>query len=63
MIWLGDFNRHHPLWEEERNLHLLTEMYLNAAEPLLHLLAEYGMQQVLPKNMPTLQSLTTKNWT
>ena len=63
MIWLGDFNCHHPLWEEERNLHLLTETYLNAAEPLLHLLAEYGMQQALPKNMPTLQSLATKNWT
>ena len=63
MIWLGDFNRHHPLWEEERNLHLLTETYLNAAEPLLLLLAEYGMQQALPKDMPTLQSLATKNWT
>jgi hypothetical protein len=50
MIWLGDFNRHHPLWEEEQNLHLLTETYLNTAELLIHLLAEYGMQQALPKN-------------
>ena len=24
MIWLGDFNRHHPLWDEERNSHLFT---------------------------------------
>ena len=63
MLWLGDFNQHHPLWEEERNAHLLTESYLSAAEPLLLLLAEYGMQQALPKNMPTLQSLATKNWT
>jgi hypothetical protein len=63
MLWIGDFNCHHLLWEEERNLHLLTERYLNAAEPLLHLLAEYGMQQALPKDMPTLQSLATKNWT
>ncbi|KAF9521639.1 Endonuclease/exonuclease/phosphatase, partial [Crepidotus variabilis] len=22
MIWAGDFNRHHPMWEEERNNHL-----------------------------------------
>ncbi|KAF8221822.1 hypothetical protein L208DRAFT_1325846 [Tricholoma matsutake] len=22
MIWLGDFNRHHPLWESEDNHHL-----------------------------------------
>jgi hypothetical protein len=51
------------LWEEERNLHLLTERYLKPAEPLLHLLAEYSMQQALPKDMPILQSLATKNWT
>lgn len=63
MIWLGDFNRHHPLWEEERNSHLLTESYLTTAEPLLLLLADYGMQQALPKNMPTLQALASKNWT
>ena len=23
-LWLGDFNRHHLFWEEERNNHLLT---------------------------------------
>jgi hypothetical protein len=63
MLWLGDFNHHHPLWEEEHNSHLLTEPYLTTAEPLLLLLAEYGMQQALLKNMPTLQVLATKNWT
>ena len=25
-IWLGDFNRHHPLWDEPRNLHLFTKI-------------------------------------
>jgi hypothetical protein len=63
MLWLGDFNRHHPLWEEEHNSHLLTEPYLTTAELLLLLLAEYGMQQALPKNMLILQALATKNWT
>jgi hypothetical protein len=63
MIWLSNFNRHHPLWEEEQNAHLLTEAYLTAVELLLLLLAEYGMQQALPKDMPTLQALATKNWT
>ena len=24
MFWLGDFNRHHPMWDEEWNSHLLT---------------------------------------
>src|SRR5262249_51654522 len=23
-IWLGDFNRHHPIWESEENHHLFT---------------------------------------
>lgn len=24
MIWLGNFNRHHPLWDEDHNTHLFT---------------------------------------
>jgi hypothetical protein len=24
MFWCGDFNRHHPMWDEERNHHLFT---------------------------------------
>lgn len=63
ILLLGDFNQHHPLWEEECNSHLLTNSYLSATEPLLLLLAEHGLQQALPKNIPTLQSLVTKNWT
>ena len=30
-IWLGDFNRHHPLWDKERNIHLFTKLALEAA--------------------------------
>ena len=63
ILLLGDFNQHHPLWEEECNSHLLTNSYLSTAEPLLLLLAKHGLQQALPKNIPTLQSLVTKNWT
>jgi exonuclease III len=54
VIWLGDFNRHHPLWEAEQNLHILCsqngERY---AEPLIELLADYDMAQVLPKQHHT----------
>ncbi|KAG2035452.1 hypothetical protein BDR03DRAFT_1062080 [Suillus americanus] len=60
MIWLGDFNHHHPLWEEERNEHLID---YNAAQPLMDLLADYGMNQPLPKGIPTLQSSSSGNWT
>lgn len=24
VIWLGDFNQHHPIWKDEHNIHLLT---------------------------------------
>jgi exonuclease III len=60
MLWLGDFNRHHPLWEEPRNRHLFN---LPAAQPLIDLIADYDMQQLLPNGMPTLQALNTGNWT
>ena len=63
MIWLGNFNRHHPLWDEEHNNHLFTNMVLNSAQKVLTLLADYSISQVLPKDIPTLQSSSTGNWT
>ena len=63
MLWLGDFNRHHPLWDEDRNTQLFTNQYLDAAQPLLDLIADYGMIMTLPKGLPTLQASRTKNWT
>ena len=63
MIWLGDFNRHHPLWDEERNSHLFTNATLEAAQKLINVLADYGMVQALPKDLPTLQSTSSGNWT
>ena len=63
LVWLGDFNRHHPLWDESSNSHLFTSPALNAAQKLIDLLADYGLTQILPRNKPTLQSSSTKNWT
>ena len=34
-IWLGDFNRHHPMWDEPRNQHLFTTANLESAEELI----------------------------
>lgn len=45
-IWLGDFNRHHPLWDEERNAHLFTRRALEAAQPLLDLIDRHDMHMV-----------------
>jgi endonuclease/exonuclease/phosphatase family metal-dependent hydrolase len=63
IIWLGDFNRHHPIWEDERNSHLLTTSYLTKAQSLITLITDNALFMPLPKNIPTLQALNTKNWT
>ncbi|KAJ7347815.1 hypothetical protein DFH08DRAFT_936603 [Mycena albidolilacea] len=47
-IWAGDFNRHHPLWDKLCNQHLFTSKNLDLAQPLLDLLARYGMAMALP---------------
>lgn len=63
MIWLGDFNRHHPLWDELRNEHLFTHANLNAAEQLIELAAQYDMEMALPPGIPTLKAFSTGNQT
>ena len=62
MIWVGDFNRHHPLWDKSRNSHLFSPANLSTAQPLLDLLAAHDMTMVLPKDIPTLEVLNTKNY-
>jgi hypothetical protein len=37
-LWMGDFNRHHPLWDKPRNAHLFTQGNLDLMQPLLNLL-------------------------
>ena len=63
MLWCGDFNCHHPKWDEERNHHLFTTTVTTEVEKLITLLADYNMAMALPKCTPTLQSMSTKNWT
>jgi hypothetical protein len=60
---LGDFNRHHPLWDEERNAHLFSPSNLDLAQPLIDLVSEHNLLMALPKDLPTLQSSSTKNYT
>lgn len=62
-IWLGDFNRHHPFWDEEQNVHLFTKTNLECAQIILDLAAECSMEMALPKDIPTLRALSTQNLT
>ena len=60
MVWLGDFNRHHPLWEDEANEHLFdSEANIT---PLIDLLYKHDMTLALPKGIPTFQTCAG-NWT
>src|SRR6266481_3766608 len=63
MLWCSDFNCHHPLWDKERNRHLFTASASSAVQPLISLLEDYNKIMLLPKNMPTLQSMSMGNWT
>jgi ribonuclease HI len=55
-LLLGDFNRHHPMWDEEQNGHLFTSANLNAAEELIDLIANNHLEMALPKYIPTLMN-------
>ncbi|QRV80135.1 Reverse transcriptase from transposon X-element protein [Ceratobasidium sp. AG-Ba] len=61
VILLGDFNRHHPYWDELRNEHLFTDARLEAAEKLLELVADNDLVMTLPGGMPTHELFTTQN--
>ena len=39
MIWAGNFNRHHLLWDDDRNTHLFTQQSLRNAEGIIELIA------------------------
>ena len=63
IVWAGDFNRHHPRWDEERNRHLFTAKALDEAQYLIDILDEHRLDMALPKDLPTVEAQTTKNWT
>ena len=60
MIWLGDFNRHHPIWEDDINSHLFEPE--NFITPFLDTLYGNDMLLALPKGIPTFQT-NTGRWT
>ncbi|QRW23082.1 Reverse transcriptase from transposon X-element protein [Rhizoctonia solani] len=59
-ILLGDFNRHHPAWDDPRNKHLLTDKYVEAAKPLVQLVEECLLKMALPEFTPTHKHLVSK---
>ena len=61
-IWLGDFNRHHPYWDDPEDTRLFTREAINAAETLIEAVAEAGLEMALPSGTSTHQHHVTKRW-
>ncbi|QRV84549.1 hypothetical protein RhiJN_12565 [Ceratobasidium sp. AG-Ba] len=61
ILLAGDFNRHHPMWDETRNEHLFTEEALEAAQNLIELLNRFDLNMLLPAEIPTLELSSNKN--
>ena len=60
IVWLGDFNWHHHIWEDDANERLFeTEEYI---APLIELLYKNEMLLAPPKGIPTFQS-AARSWT
>ena len=62
MVWLGDFNQHHPLWDSPSDACLFTTANLEAASHLISLVEDHSMEMVLPAGIPTLQAFRTGNF-
>ena len=62
MIWLGDFNCHHPLWDAPEDHQLFTTANLDAASQLISLLENHNMEMALPAGIPMLQAFCTGNF-
>ena len=62
MVWLGDFNKHHPLWDAPEDTHLFTPANLDSASVLLTLLEDHNMEMALPAGIPTIKAFRTGNY-
>jgi hypothetical protein len=63
ILWLGDFNRHHPHWDDPADTRLFTRSAIHNAEILITAVAELGLDLVLPPGIPTHLHNVTKKWT
>ena len=61
-LWLGNFNRHHPHWDDPNNTRLFTAEALKAAEVLIEELVSIGLELALPSEIPTHCHSVTKKW-
>ena len=52
-LWLGDFNQHHPHWDNPADTRLFTRTALDNAEAPISVIAGLGLDLALPPGIPT----------
>ncbi len=63
VIWCGDFNRHHQLWDRDEDTDLFRGQYAKRAQKFVEIIAEHDMVMALPKGIPTIRTHRTKRYT
>ena len=63
VIWMGDFNRHHPHWDNPTDTRLFTRTAMDNAEILISAVAGLGLDLALPPGIPTHLHNVSKKWT
>ncbi|KAF7773567.1 hypothetical protein Agabi119p4_5734 [Agaricus bisporus var. burnettii] len=63
MLWCGDFNRHHPMWDRPEDTDLFTGQNGERAARLIEILAEHDMVMTLPRDLPTICTHRSKRFT
>ena len=63
VLWVGDFNRHHPHWDNPSDTRLFTTEAMKAATILIEAVASLGLELTLPSGIPTHLHNVTKKWT
>jgi len=62
-LWVGDFNHHHPHWDDRNDARLFTTEALEAANFLIDAVSALGLHMALPGGIPTHLHNITKKWT
>ncbi|KAJ3518307.1 hypothetical protein NMY22_g13741 [Coprinellus aureogranulatus] len=60
VVWAGDFNRHHRMWDNDEDERLFTAEASRMAEDLIFMLSEWNMNMALPKGIRTLKHFRSK---
>ena len=62
VVWVSNFNRHHPYWDDPHDDRLFTNKATEAAEKLIKAVADAGLDLVLLSSILTHRHNITKQW-